>query len=63
MHPTDIMQALITALDPVEGMPQPDKYYTYIYNAKTLILLRSASVGACIQCRTEGFTALVYTGG
>ena len=58
MHPTDIMQALITALDPVEGMPQPDKYYTYIYNAKTpgirydqhpLVLV--SSVG------TEGFTA------
>ena len=58
MHPTDIMQALITALDPIEGMPQPDKYYTYIYNAKTpnirydqhpLVLV--SSVG------TEGFTA------
>ena len=51
------MQALITALDPVEGMPQPDKYYTYIYNAKTPGIRYDQHPLVLVTSETEGFTA------
>lgn len=35
INPTDVMKSLMEALQPLQGLPEPDKYYTYIYNAKT----------------------------
>jgi hypothetical protein len=58
MHPTDIMQSLLLALDESDGIPQVDKYYTYIYNAKTPgIRYDQHPLVLVTNVYSEGFTA------